>query len=82
MLMVPLFNYAERNHDAIREMMTHPAGVLGLSDGGAHCTSQDIFVVTGATSGIGKGVVFSLLKYGASVVAVGRNVEKLNFVER
>jgi N-acyl-D-aspartate/D-glutamate deacylase len=38
MLMMPLFNYAERNHDAIREMMTHPAGVLGLSDGGAHCS--------------------------------------------
>ena len=37
MLMLPLFNYADRNHDAIREMMTHPAGVLGLSDGGAHC---------------------------------------------
>ena len=38
MLMLPLFNYADRNHDAIREMMTHPAGVLGLSDGGAHCS--------------------------------------------
>jgi len=37
MLMLPLFNYADRNHDAIRDMMTHPAGVLGLSDGGAHC---------------------------------------------
>jgi N-acyl-D-aspartate/D-glutamate deacylase len=37
MLMLPFFNYAEGNHDAIREMLTHPAGVLGLSDGGAHC---------------------------------------------
>jgi N-acyl-D-aspartate/D-glutamate deacylase len=37
MLMLPLFNYADGNHDAIREMMTHPAGVLGLSEGGAHC---------------------------------------------
>ena len=37
MLMLPLFNYADGNHDAIREMMMHPAGVLGLSDGGAHC---------------------------------------------
>ncbi len=37
MLMVPLFNYADGNCDAIREMMMHPAGVLGLSDGGAHC---------------------------------------------
>ena len=37
MLMLPFFNYAEGNHDAIHEMMTHPAAVLGLSDGGAHC---------------------------------------------
>jgi N-acyl-D-aspartate/D-glutamate deacylase len=37
MLMLPLFNYADGNCDAIREMMMHPAGVLGLSDGGAHC---------------------------------------------
>ncbi|MUL80851.1 MULTISPECIES: amidohydrolase family protein [unclassified Mycolicibacterium] len=38
MLMYPMFNYADGNHDAIREMLTHPAGVLGLSDGGAHCS--------------------------------------------
>ncbi|HEX7094675.1 MAG TPA: amidohydrolase family protein, partial [Acidimicrobiales bacterium] len=25
------------NHDAIYEMLTHPAAVSGLSDGGAHC---------------------------------------------
>jgi N-acyl-D-aspartate/D-glutamate deacylase len=37
MLMVPLFNYADGNCDVIREMLLHPAGVLGLSDGGAHC---------------------------------------------
>jgi N-acyl-D-aspartate/D-glutamate deacylase len=37
MLMLPFFNYADGNCDAIREMMLHPAGVLGLSDGGAHC---------------------------------------------
>ena len=37
MLMLPFYNYAEGNHDAIREMLTHPAGVSGLSDGGAHC---------------------------------------------
>ena len=29
MLMLPMFNYSDGNHDAIREMMTHPAGVLG-----------------------------------------------------
>ena len=37
LLMLPFFNYAERNHDAIREMLLHPGGVSGLSDGGAHC---------------------------------------------
>jgi N-acyl-D-amino-acid deacylase len=37
LLMLPFFNFADGNHDAIREMLTHPAGVSGLSDGGAHC---------------------------------------------
>lgn len=37
MLMLPFFNYSYGNCDAIAEMLTHPAGVLGLSDGGAHC---------------------------------------------
>ncbi|GAA3384047.1 N-acyl-D-amino-acid deacylase family protein [Cryptosporangium minutisporangium] len=37
MLFFPFFNYSHSNHDAIYEMLTHPAGVSGLSDGGAHC---------------------------------------------
>jgi N-acyl-D-amino-acid deacylase len=37
MLMLPFYNYFYGNHDAIREMLTYPAGVVGLSDGGAHC---------------------------------------------
>ena len=37
MLMLPFYNYFYGNHDAIREMLIHPAGVSGLSDGGAHC---------------------------------------------
>ncbi|MBJ7307369.1 MAG: amidohydrolase family protein [Acidimicrobiia bacterium] len=37
MSMVPFFNYSEGNQDAVREMLLHPAGVAGLSDGGAHC---------------------------------------------
>jgi N-acyl-D-aspartate/D-glutamate deacylase len=37
LLMVPFFNYSYGNHDAIREMLLHPAGVSGLGDGGAHC---------------------------------------------
>ncbi len=34
---LPLLNYAEFNFDHIHEMMRHPATVLSLSDGGAHC---------------------------------------------
>lgn len=37
LLMFPLLNYSENNHDAIREQLTHPRAVSGLSDGGAHC---------------------------------------------
>lgn len=37
MLLLPIYNYAWENHDAIREMLTHPQSVSGLSDGGAHC---------------------------------------------
>jgi N-acyl-D-amino-acid deacylase len=37
MLFAPLASYVDRDHEAIREMITHPAAILGLSDGGAHC---------------------------------------------
>ena len=40
-------------------------------------TQKDIFLVTGATSGIGKGVVLSLLSQGAKVIAIGRDSKKL-----
>lgn len=36
MLMMPFLGYAHGNGDALREMLTHPAAVLGLADGGAH----------------------------------------------
>ena len=36
MFVVPFFNYAGGDHDAIYEMLTHPASVPGLGDGGAH----------------------------------------------
>lgn len=39
--------------------------------------ADDIFLVTGATSGIGKGVVKALIRDGAKVIAIGRNQEKL-----
>ncbi len=37
LLFSPLGSYADHNHDAIREMLEHPASVVGLGDGGAHC---------------------------------------------
>ena len=37
LLMLPMFNYHDGNHDVIREQLTHPYAVSGLSDGGAHC---------------------------------------------
>jgi len=39
LLIFPIVNYSEGNLDAVRNMLLHPAGVLGLSDGGAHCGS-------------------------------------------
>lgn len=36
MLMVPIFNYTDHDHEALREMLLHPAAVVGLADGGAH----------------------------------------------
>ena len=38
-LYFPLVNYVTGDHAAIHEMMNDPACLLGLSDGGAHCTS-------------------------------------------
>ncbi|OBJ54823.1 amidohydrolase family protein [Mycobacterium sp. 1423905.2] len=65
MLMLPLYNYADGNHDAIREMMLHPAGVLGLSDGGAHCgmicdASYPTFLLTHWARDRRRGEQFSL----------------------
>src|SRR5205823_2273261 len=37
LLFAPLASYVDYDHEAIREMITHPRTVLGLSDGGAHC---------------------------------------------
>ncbi len=38
-LYFPLVNYVHGDHEPIREMLTDPATLLGLSDGGAHCAS-------------------------------------------
>ncbi|MFM9083132.1 MAG: amidohydrolase family protein, partial [Actinomycetota bacterium] len=34
--LAPTLNYVHGNHDVIHEMLTHPAAINGLSDGGAH----------------------------------------------
>jgi len=38
-LYFPVMNYVAGDHEPIREMLSDPACLLGLSDGGAHCTS-------------------------------------------
>jgi N-acyl-D-aspartate/D-glutamate deacylase len=38
-LFFPVVGYNEDNHDIIRTMLTDEATVLGLGDGGAHCSS-------------------------------------------
>jgi N-acyl-D-aspartate/D-glutamate deacylase len=38
-LFFPVVNYVAGDHGPIREMLTDPATLLGLSDGGAHCAS-------------------------------------------
>ncbi len=37
LIFAPLASYMQGDHEAIREMISHPTTVLGLSDGGAHC---------------------------------------------
>lgn len=38
LLLLPSMNYSHGNEDAIHAMLTNPATVLGLADGGAHCS--------------------------------------------
>ena len=40
-------------------------------------TKEDIFLVSGASSGIGQGVAIKLIQEGATVIATGRSLEKL-----
>jgi len=37
LIYAPLFNFANGNLDAVREMINAPSAMFGLSDGGAHC---------------------------------------------
>jgi N-acyl-D-amino-acid deacylase len=36
-LFFPIVNYSDGDHATVREMLTDPGTLLGLSDGGAHC---------------------------------------------
>ena len=36
LLYIPILNYSDGHSDSTREMIQHPAAVLGLADGGAH----------------------------------------------
>src|SRR4029079_7288087 len=38
-LNIPILNFSRFTHDPVLEMLQHPATVLGLADGGAHCNS-------------------------------------------
>ncbi|HEX7094895.1 MAG TPA: amidohydrolase family protein [Acidimicrobiales bacterium] len=65
LLMLPLLNYSEGSLDAVHDMLTHPAGVIGLSDGGAHCgmicdASIPTFMLTHWTRDRTRGPRFSL----------------------
>lgn len=40
-------------------------------------SSEQIFIVTGASSGIGEGIALLLNQLGATVIAMGRNIERL-----
>ncbi len=39
LIYTPLFNFVDGNLEAVREMITSPVAMFGLSDGGAHCGS-------------------------------------------
>ncbi|MFZ6003672.1 MAG: N-acyl-D-amino-acid deacylase family protein [Actinomycetota bacterium] len=64
-LFAPLASYVDHDHEAIREMMTHPATTLGLSDGGAHCglicdVSMPTYLLTHWVNGRSRGARIGL----------------------
>ena len=65
MLLLPLFNYADGNHDALYDQMMDDAAILGLADGGAHCgaicdASIPTYVLTHWVKGRSRGPRLSL----------------------
>ena len=43
---------------------------------------NDIFIVSGSTSGIGKALTIELNRLGAIVIAIGRNHDKFNNLKK
>ena len=61
-LYFPVVNYVTGDHEPIREMLNDPACLLGLSDGGAHCTSI-----------VDSGVPTYMLTHWSRTAAAGRS---------
>ena len=65
MLLLPLFNYSDGNHDVLHEQMMDDAAVVGLADGGAHCgaicdASIPTYVLTHWVKGRSRGARLTL----------------------
>jgi len=76
MLYVPFLNYADGNLDAVREMLSDPNSVPGLSDGGAHCgiicdASFPTYLLTHWTRDRTRGEKLSIPFVGGGAVAQG-----------
>lgn len=85
LVFAPLASYVDGNLDAIREMMTHPRAVLGLSDGGAHCglicdASMPTYLLTHWVRGRTRGERLGLEE--AVALQTGRTAEAFGFTDR
>ncbi|MGO9558243.1 MAG: N-acyl-D-amino-acid deacylase family protein [Acidimicrobiales bacterium] len=85
LLFAPLASYVDGNHDAIREMITHPRAVLGLSDGGAHCglicdASMPTYLLTHWVRDRSRGERLSLGE--AVALQTGRTASAFGFSDR
>src|SRR5204863_4684608 len=67
-LFFPVVNYVTGDHEPIHQMLNDPACLLGLSDGGAHCTS----IVDSACR-------VSCWRIGAATAAAGRGCPSSNW---
>jgi N-acyl-D-amino-acid deacylase len=85
LLFAPLASYVDFDHEALREMMTNPGTVLGLSDGGAHCglicdASMPTFLLTHWVRDRSRGVRLPLEQ--AVHLQTGRTARVYGFTDR